>query len=98
MSRAHPLNPILTASYPDTSRSCSKNENVRVKAHGGMIDIQGMLIAKVNDKLQIQSIEVWYDPNEMFRQIGKEGEVTIVSKDETGSEDEGKTSGCPVAH
>ena len=75
----------------------SKGEKIRVKAHGGTIDIQGMIVAKVNDKLQIQSIEVWYDPNEMFRQIAKEGEVTIVSKDEKGSGDE-RTSGCPVAH
>ena len=61
-----------------------------------MIDILGMIVAKVNDKLQITSLEVWYDPNEMFRQIAKDGEVTVVPKDEGGSDV--PASGCPVAH
>ena len=42
--------------------SYSKGEKVTAKAHGGQIDIQGITIAKVNDKLQLQSVEVWFDP------------------------------------
>lgn len=37
-----------------------------------MIDIQGIVIAKVNSALQLEKIDVWYDPMEMFRQIARE--------------------------
>ncbi|OJJ51816.1 hypothetical protein ASPZODRAFT_163590 [Penicilliopsis zonata CBS 506.65] len=50
----------------------SSGEKVTIESHGGPIDIQGIVVAKVNDKLQLQKIEVWYDPVEMFRQVGKE--------------------------
>lgn len=43
-----------------------------MKAHGGLIDIQGTCVAKVNDKLQIESIDVWFDPMAMFRQMHPE--------------------------
>ncbi|EJT75113.1 hypothetical protein GGTG_08951 [Gaeumannomyces tritici R3-111a-1] len=46
-----------------------KGEKVTVKAHGGLIDIEGVLVAKVNEKLQIQKIDVWFDPMSMFRQM-----------------------------
>lgn len=52
-----------------------KGETVTAKAHGGTIDIQGVTVAKVNDKLQLQSVETWFDPLEMFRQIAPEGMV-----------------------
>jgi hypothetical protein len=51
----------------------SKGEKVTVEAHGGSIDIQGVTIAQVNDKLQVQSLETWFDPLEMFRQIAPNG-------------------------
>lgn len=54
-----------------------KGEEVRVKAHGGVISIEGVIVAKVNEALQIKSIDTWFDPMEMFRQIVKEGGVTI---------------------
>ena len=41
-----------------------------------MIDIQGVTVAKVNDKIQLQSVETWFDPMEMFRQISPQGVVT----------------------
>jgi hypothetical protein len=47
----------------------SKREKVRIEAHGGKIDIQGVTVAKVDDKLRLQSVETWFDPMEMFRQI-----------------------------
>lgn len=49
----------------------SSAEKVKIKAHGETLDIQGIVIAKVNDKLQLESIDVWFDPLEMFRQIDK---------------------------
>ncbi|KAH7397913.1 hypothetical protein BKA64DRAFT_52846 [Cadophora sp. MPI-SDFR-AT-0126] len=53
-----------------------KGEKVTVKAHGGAIDIQGITVAKVDDKVRLQSVETWFDPMEMFRQIAPTGEVT----------------------
>ncbi|KAJ7486197.1 hypothetical protein B0H11DRAFT_2157332 [Mycena galericulata] len=47
-----------------------KGERVTVKAHGRVLDIQGVTVAVVNDKLQLQKVETWFDPVEMFRQMG----------------------------
>ncbi|KAL4929918.1 uncharacterized protein BDV17DRAFT_260382 [Aspergillus undulatus] len=47
-------------------------ETIRIKAHGGPIEIEGIVIAKVNDKLQLEKIDVWFDPMDMFRQIARE--------------------------
>ncbi|KAL3487325.1 hypothetical protein BJX62DRAFT_228121 [Aspergillus germanicus] len=67
-----------------------KGETVRVKAHGGVIDIEGIVVAKVNDKLQLQKIDVWFDPMDMFRQIAKE------EKDGVTADVSGLAAGCPV--
>jgi hypothetical protein len=32
-------------------------------------------VAKVDDKVRLQSVETWFDPLEMFRQIAPEGVV-----------------------
>lgn len=69
-----------------------KGEKVKVKAHGGMIDFEGIVVAKVNDALKLESIEVWYDPMIMFRQIDRENTMEIVPP--AGS----AAGGCPVAH
>lgn len=71
-----------------------KGEKVKVKAHGGMIDIEGLVVAKVNEGLKLESIEVWYDPMEMFRQIDKDNALEIVPAAGAG----GAATGCPVAH
>ncbi|EON68802.1 hypothetical protein W97_08060 [Coniosporium apollinis CBS 100218] len=57
-----------------------KGEKVTAKAHGGSIDIEGVTIAQVNDKLQVQKLETWFDPLEMFRQIAPHG---VVNKEPT---------------
>jgi len=54
----------------------SKGEKVSVKAHGGPIELQGITVATVDDKVRLQKVETWFDPLEMFRQIAKEGNVT----------------------
>lgn len=64
----------------------SSGEEVKVQAHGGPIDIEGLTVAKVNDKLQVQSLDIWYDPMAMFRQIGREGQISSESS---------SSSGCP---
>ncbi|KAK4996224.1 hypothetical protein LTR66_004115 [Elasticomyces elasticus] len=59
-----------------------KGEKVTAKAHGGPIDIQGVTVAQVDDKVRLQSVHTWFDPLEMFRQIAPNGVVNkeIVSK------------------
>ncbi|KAI9731300.1 MAG: hypothetical protein M1834_005203 [Cirrosporium novae-zelandiae] len=52
-----------------------KNEKVTAKAHGGSIDIQGLTVAQVDDKIRIQTLETWFDPMDMFRQIAPNGIV-----------------------
>lgn len=64
----------------------SAGEKVTVKAHGGLIDIQGMLVAKMNEKFQIQSLDIWYDPMEMFRQIGCQSKCPLAPAPVDGSE------------
>ena len=56
----------------------NKGEKVTAKAHGGPIDIQGVTVATVNDKVQLQSVRTWFDPMDMFRQIAPNG---VVRKD-----------------
>ncbi|KAB2570544.1 Translation initiation factor IF-2 [Lasiodiplodia theobromae] len=55
-----------------------KGEKVTAKAHGGSIDIQGVTVATVDDKVRLQRVETWFDPMEMFRQIAPQG---IVNKE-----------------
>lgn len=51
----------------------SKGEKVTLKAHGGNIEIEGMTVATVNDKLQLEKVDVWFDPMAMFRQMTSRG-------------------------
>ncbi|KAL9080331.1 MAG: hypothetical protein Q9157_000859 [Trypethelium eluteriae] len=52
-----------------------KGEKITAKAHGGQIDIEGVTVAEVNDKLQVVKLETWFDPLEMFRQITPNGVI-----------------------
>lgn len=53
----------------------SKGEKVTAKAHGGPIEIFGVTVASVNDKLQLQEVDTYMDPLQMFRQIAPNGIV-----------------------
>ena len=44
-----------------------------IKSHGGPIDIEGIAVAVVNDKLQLENVEIWMDPLAMFRQMAAQG-------------------------
>jgi hypothetical protein len=57
----------------------NRREKVTAKAHGGVIDIQGVTVASVNEKVQLQGVRTWFDAMDMFRQIAPEG---VVSKEE----------------
>ncbi|KAF7185161.1 Pathogen-related protein [Pseudocercospora fuligena] len=52
-----------------------KGQKVTAKAHGGQIDIEGVTVAEVDDKVRLQAIQTWMDPLEMFRQIAPHGVV-----------------------
>ncbi|EFQ98969.1 hypothetical protein MGYG_01981 [Nannizzia gypsea CBS 118893] len=87
----------------DYSAVNNKGEKVTVKAHNGAIDIEGLVVARVNDKLQIQSIEVWQDPMAMFRQIDANGDAVAAPQTdaelfEDGSGNEVQAPKCPIAH
>lgn len=64
----------------------SKGEKVTAKAHGGPIEIFGVTVAKVDDKVRLQAVDTWMDPLSMFRQIAPYG---IVSKETTNRKIEG---------
>lgn len=57
---------------------CSKGEKITAKAHNGLIDIEGVTVAQVDDQVRLQKVETWFDPLEMFRQIAPNG---IVNKE-----------------
>ncbi|KAF6828544.1 hypothetical protein CMUS01_08541 [Colletotrichum musicola] len=52
-----------------------KGEKVTAKAHGGPIDITGITIARVDDKLRLQAVDTWFDSLQMFHQIAPNGVV-----------------------
>ncbi|PPJ59246.1 hypothetical protein CBER1_05349 [Cercospora berteroae] len=52
-----------------------KGEKVTAKAHGGIIDIEGVTVAEVDDKVRLRALQTWMDPLEMFRQIAPQGIV-----------------------
>ncbi|QIX01156.1 hypothetical protein AMS68_006673 [Peltaster fructicola] len=56
----------------------NKGEKITAKAHGGKIDIEGVTVAEVDDKVRLRKVETWFDPMEMFRQIAPQG---IVNKE-----------------
>lgn len=69
----------------------SKGEKITAKAHGGPIEIEGVTVATVDDRVRLQKVETWFDPLEMFRQIAPNGIVNKVprtSADDQNDEDE----------
>jgi hypothetical protein len=68
---------------------------VTAKAHGGLIEIQGITVAKVDDQVRLQSVETWFDPLEMFRQIAPEGIVNKGNREPGDGSDEAATHEGP---
>jgi hypothetical protein len=64
--------------WPSLPTSHSKGEKITAKAHGGLIDIQGVTVATVDVAVRLQAVDTWFDPLEMFRQIAPGG---IVNKE-----------------
>lgn len=69
----------LLGGYQDklTDDGDRKGEKVTIKAHGGTIDIQGVTVAKVDEAVRLQSVDTWFDPMEMFRQIAGNGSEVV---------------------
>lgn len=103
--------PVLTRTYLPTSPSPpspsqienltnnwqnSKGEKVTIPAHGGKIDIQGLTIARVSPEFRVQSLETFFDPLEMFRQIAPGGELSRVQGPPPGKDNESTGATCPV--
>jgi hypothetical protein len=61
----------------------NRGERVTVRAHGGDIDVEGVTVATVNDKVQLQAVRTWFDPMDMFRQIARDGPVDRVEVDKS---------------
>lgn len=74
----------------DYSALDDNGEKVNATAHGGPIDIQGVTVAHLNDKMKVTKLETWFDPVEMFRQIAPNG----VNKKEIAAA--AAAAGCPV--
>ena len=66
----------------------SKGDKVTIKAHGGNIDIQGVTVAKVDDAVRLQSVDTWFDPMEMFRQIAGNGDGGVQTPDSASEQEE----------
>lgn len=80
----------------DYSGTNDKGEKVSLKAHGGNIDVEGMAVAVVNDKLQIEKVDIWFDPMAMFRQMRpKEAEGCPASAEKV-LEEEIKVAGLEI--
>ncbi|KAF2135958.1 uncharacterized protein K452DRAFT_354163 [Aplosporella prunicola CBS 121167] len=75
-----------------------KDEKVTAKAHGGPIDIQGVTVATVDDKIRLQRVETWFDPMDMFRQIAPQGVVNkepVARKSTSTSASESASTATP---
>ncbi|KAI1124020.1 hypothetical protein F5Y10DRAFT_269496 [Nemania abortiva] len=44
-------------------------ESVKVPATGQLIDITGITVAHLNEKMQVTKLKTWFDSDEMFRQM-----------------------------
>ncbi|KIK51361.1 hypothetical protein GYMLUDRAFT_265867 [Collybiopsis luxurians FD-317 M1] len=77
----------------------NKGEKVVCKAHGREISIEGVTVGEVNDKLQLQKVETWFDPEALFRQLGPVAKAGDESDDIPTNSDEGEymhDHGTPV--
>ncbi|KAI9146888.1 Pathogen-related protein [Paramyrothecium foliicola] len=74
----------------DYSALDDDGEKINAKAHGGPIDIEGVTVAHLNDKMKVTKLETWFDPVEMFRQIAPDGPI---KKDLAAA---AAAAGCPV--
>lgn len=71
-------------------------ENVRVAATNRLIDITGVTVAHLNEKMQVTKLKTWFDSDEMFRQMDPSGQAVklpMAACPITGDGDEPSASG-----
>ncbi|KAI0399403.1 hypothetical protein F4802DRAFT_589764 [Xylaria palmicola] len=71
----------------DYSAVNAAGERVKVAANGKLVDITGVTVAHLNEKLQVTKLKTWFDSEEMFRQMDPENQAVRVPL----------AGGCPVA-
>ncbi|KAI0453339.1 hypothetical protein F5B21DRAFT_479668 [Xylaria acuta] len=59
----------------DYSAVNEAGESVRVAAHNRLIDITGLTVAYLNEKMQVTKLKTWFDSEEMFRQMDPNGQA-----------------------
>ncbi|KAI8632888.1 hypothetical protein F5Y19DRAFT_472064 [Xylariaceae sp. FL1651] len=67
-------------------------ESVKVKANNRAIDITGVTVAHLNDKMQVTKLKTWFDSEEMFRQMDPDSQAVRVPA--AGGD---LMAGCPMA-
>ncbi|KAF5309761.1 hypothetical protein D9611_013632 [Ephemerocybe angulata] len=81
----------------------SSGRTVRAKATGKLIEVFGMTTAEVNDKFQVTSLETFWEPDQMFRQLVEGGledfeeGLDVGEKVEAIEPEEGAGSAAPGA-
>lgn len=86
----------MTGNYRATLNS---GRTILAKANGKVIEVFGITIAGVNDKFEIMSLETFWEPDSMFRQLVTEGIETLAEGEVVEDlEIQNAESGCPVAH
>ena len=87
----------------------SSGRSVRAKATGKLIEVFGMTTAEVNDKFQVVSLETFWEPDSMFRQLIEsgledlgdalgEGEKVEAIEAEEGAGSAAPGATCPIPH
>ncbi|KAK5637036.1 hypothetical protein RRF57_012748 [Xylaria bambusicola] len=59
----------------DYSAVNTAGEKVKVPANGKVVEITGVTVAHLNDKLQVTKLRTWFDSDEMFRQMDPDNQA-----------------------
>ncbi|KAJ3551968.1 hypothetical protein NPX13_g11230 [Xylaria arbuscula] len=62
----------------DYSAVNAAGEKVKVPPTGKVIDIEGVTVAHLNDKMQVTKLKTWFDSDEMFRQMDPDNQATRI--------------------
>ncbi|KAK4160422.1 hypothetical protein QBC43DRAFT_245596 [Cladorrhinum sp. PSN259] len=65
---------VMAGDYEGTN---DEGKEIKVKAHGGTIEIEGVAIADVDEGLRIKGVEVFFDPMGIFKEMEKEVDVEV---------------------
>ncbi|PGH18789.1 hypothetical protein AJ79_00202 [Helicocarpus griseus UAMH5409] len=72
-------------------------EKVTIKAHGGTIDIQGITMAHLNDRMQVTKLKTWFNSNELFKQMDPNGIAVMEKPGASKAKDAGMNEDLPQA-